>query len=165
MSYETKPMKTQWREIDGRQVPFVLPQYWDSTKNDWVVTSEVDRLPVDARVTGNVTEALLDDSNLLEKLPLGASFSRSFFIQPFKKISVGIETSGNIEISFTPQNLVGSLYPLKNGEIIDFQTTVNIRRLFIFEQDFSTISRMTLHIKNTSNNEINLNRLIVQGGN
>lgn len=59
MSYETKPMKMQWQSIDGRQVPFVLPQYWDSEKNDWVVTSEVDRLPVDARVTGSRVEELL----------------------------------------------------------------------------------------------------------
>src|SRR5690625_648093 len=53
MSYENTPMKIQWREIDGRQVPFVLPQYWDTEKRDWVVTSEHDRLPVDARLTGS----------------------------------------------------------------------------------------------------------------
>jgi len=51
MAYD-KPLKIQWTEIDGRTVPLVLPQFWDEDQEDWVVSSEQNRLPVDAQLTG-----------------------------------------------------------------------------------------------------------------
>lgn len=52
MAYD-KPLKIQWMEINGRAVPLVLPQYWSDEQNDWVVSSEQNRLPVDAQLTGS----------------------------------------------------------------------------------------------------------------
>lgn len=52
MAYD-KPLKIQWTEINGRTVPLVLPQYWSDEQNDWVVSSEQNRLPVDAQLTGS----------------------------------------------------------------------------------------------------------------
>lgn len=51
-----KPLKMQWTEINGRAVPLVLPQYWSDEQNDWVVSSEQNRLPVDAQLTGSNAE-------------------------------------------------------------------------------------------------------------
>lgn len=51
MAYD-KPLKIQWTEINGRAVPLVLPQFWDEEQEDWVVSSEQNRLPVDAQLTG-----------------------------------------------------------------------------------------------------------------
>ena len=51
MAYD-KPLKMQWTEINGRPVPLVLPQFWDEDKQDWVVSSTANRLPVDAQLTG-----------------------------------------------------------------------------------------------------------------
>ncbi len=45
MPYETKPMKKQWLEIDGRLTPIILPQIWNHELQDWVVTSEQNPLP------------------------------------------------------------------------------------------------------------------------
>lgn len=50
MPYENKPMKKQWLEVDGRMTPIVLPQIWSHEKQDWVVTSENNRLPVDVKL-------------------------------------------------------------------------------------------------------------------
>ena len=55
MAYD-KPLKMQWTEINGRAVPLVLPQYWSDEQNDWVVSSEQNRLPVDAQLTGSNVE-------------------------------------------------------------------------------------------------------------
>ena len=55
MAYD-KPLKIQWTEIDGRTVPLVLPQYWSDDQDDWVVSSEQNRLPVDAQLTGRKIE-------------------------------------------------------------------------------------------------------------
>lgn len=55
MAYD-KPLKIQWTEIDGRTVPLVLPQYWSDEQDDWVVSSEQNRLPVDAQLTGSIIE-------------------------------------------------------------------------------------------------------------
>lgn len=52
MAYD-KPLKMQWTEINGRPVPLVLPQFWDEDKQDWVVSSTANRLPVDAQLTGS----------------------------------------------------------------------------------------------------------------
>lgn len=61
-----KPLKIQWTEINGRTVPLVLPQYWSDEQNDWVVSSEQNRLPVDAQLTGSTVpeEVLIDDETL-----------------------------------------------------------------------------------------------------
>ena len=53
-----KPLKMQWTEINGRAVPLVLPQYWSDEQNDWVVSSEQNRLPVDAQLTGRNVERI-----------------------------------------------------------------------------------------------------------
>src|SRR5690625_5343421 len=45
MPYETKPMKKQWLEVDGRMTPIILPQIWNHELQDWVVTSEQNPLP------------------------------------------------------------------------------------------------------------------------
>lgn len=50
------PMKMQWITVDGRQTPIVLPQIWNHEKQDWEVTSDQNRLPVDARLTGSNLE-------------------------------------------------------------------------------------------------------------
>ena len=55
MAYD-KPLKIQWTEINGRTVPLVLPQYWSDEQDDWVVSSEQNRLPVDAQLTGRKIE-------------------------------------------------------------------------------------------------------------
>mgnify|MGYP001159199532 CR=1 FL=1 len=55
MAYD-KPLKIQWTEINGRAVPLVLPQFWDEEQEDWVVSSEQNRLPVDAQLTGSNVE-------------------------------------------------------------------------------------------------------------
>lgn len=46
---QSKEMKIQWVKIDGRDVPFVLPQIWDESIGDWVVTSDVNPLPVNVK--------------------------------------------------------------------------------------------------------------------
>lgn len=51
MPYETKPMKKQWLEVDGRLTPIILPQIWNHELQDWVVTSEQNPLPT--QVTGS----------------------------------------------------------------------------------------------------------------
>lgn len=63
MAYD-KPLKMQWTEINGRAVPLVLPQYWSDEQNDWVVSSEQNRLPVDAQLTGSNVE---DDQRIPTK--------------------------------------------------------------------------------------------------
>lgn len=57
---ENTPMKMQWITVDGRQTPIVLPQIWNHEKQDWEVTSDQNRLPVDARLTGSIDEQLVD---------------------------------------------------------------------------------------------------------
>lgn len=57
MAYD-KPLKIQWTEINGRAVPLVLPQFWDEEQEDWVVSSEQNRLPVDAQLTGSFVKHL-----------------------------------------------------------------------------------------------------------
>ena len=47
---QNKQMKIQWLTVNGRQVPLVLPQYWDEDKQEWVVTSEYNPLPVKAEL-------------------------------------------------------------------------------------------------------------------
>ena len=42
---QNKQMKIQWVTIDGKNVPFVLPQVWDPSTNDWRVTSDDYPLP------------------------------------------------------------------------------------------------------------------------
>lgn len=74
MAYD-KPLKIQWTEINGRTVPLVLPQYWSDEQNDWVVSSEQNRLPVDAQLTGsNVEYQLLDQ---VEVFPGSTVFSQN----------------------------------------------------------------------------------------
>lgn len=41
-----KEMKKQWITVDGRQTLIILPQIWDHEKENWVVTSGKDPLPV-----------------------------------------------------------------------------------------------------------------------
>mgnify|MGYP001156482163 CR=1 FL=1 len=60
MAYD-KPLKMQWTEINGRAVPLVLPQYWSDEQNDWVVSSEQNRLPVDAQLTGSIGEEFISE--------------------------------------------------------------------------------------------------------
>lgn len=64
MAYD-KPLKMQWIEVDGRTVPLVLPQYWSDEQDDWVVSSEQNRLPVDAQLTGSRIE-LGETTGMLE---------------------------------------------------------------------------------------------------
>src|SRR5690625_4078361 len=49
-----KPMKVQWQQIDGRTVPFILPQYWDEDKQDWVISGTENPLPT--QLTGSKVE-------------------------------------------------------------------------------------------------------------
>src|SRR5690554_4651792 len=42
---QNKQMKIQWVTIDGKNVPFVLPQVWDPSINDWRITSDDYPLP------------------------------------------------------------------------------------------------------------------------
>lgn len=43
---QNKPMKIQWITVNGRQVPLVLPQTYNYDKDDWVITSDKDPLPI-----------------------------------------------------------------------------------------------------------------------
>lgn len=54
MPYESKPMKKQWIEVEGKMTPIILPQIWSHEKQDWVVTSEQNPLPT--QVTGSTVE-------------------------------------------------------------------------------------------------------------
>src|SRR5690625_234520 len=54
MPYESKPMKKQWIEVEGKMTPIILPQIWSHEKQDWVVTSEQNPLPT--QVTGSIVE-------------------------------------------------------------------------------------------------------------
>ena len=56
MSYEDKPMKKQWLEVEGRLTPVILPQIYNHEKQDWEVTSEQNPLPT--RVIGSNVEEL-----------------------------------------------------------------------------------------------------------
>lgn len=42
---QSKPMKLQWITINDKNIPFVLPQIWDESKQDWIVTSTNNPLP------------------------------------------------------------------------------------------------------------------------
>ena len=43
---QNKQMKIQWITVNGRQVPLVLPQTYNYDKDDWVITSDKDPLPI-----------------------------------------------------------------------------------------------------------------------
>jgi len=64
MPYETKPMKKQWLEVDGRMTPIILPQIWNHELQDWVVTSEQNPLPT--QVTGSIVELYKNNSVEIE---------------------------------------------------------------------------------------------------
>ena len=61
MMPENKPMKMQWLNIDGRQVPSILPNHWNEQKNDWDITGTKNPLPI-ANYTQNASGVWLPTS-------------------------------------------------------------------------------------------------------
>src|SRR5699024_7783472 len=111
---QNTPMKMQWITVDGRQTPIVLPQIWNHEKQDWEVTSDQNRLPVDARLTGsNVEQEVIQKSNMISKkdilsgelIPVG-SFTLGTTMQVLgTRLSIGIRTVGredSFEVRYQP---------------------------------------------------------------
>lgn len=104
MPYESKPMKKQWMEVDGKMTPIILPQIWSHEKQDWVVTSEQNPLPT--QLTGSKVElirSLKNNKNFEEVgrlLILGDNITTSSshaypIISPSSHLSIYLNNNGS----------------------------------------------------------------------
>lgn len=120
MAYD-KPLKIQWTEINGRTVPLVLPQYWSDEQNDWVVSSEQNRLPVDAQLTGSSVEVEVEkiiNAEVVEE-------SRNFVIDTadVDECNLWVSSDQNYTIQIYPRTDLGD-YPYSEALVGNGEATL-----------------------------------------
>lgn len=143
MAYD-KPLKIQWTEINGRAVPLVLPQFWDEEQEDWVVSSEQNRLPVDAQLTGsNVEHQLLDQV----QISAGSTVFSQNLTHFADKYSVYVQSNpaSDFLISIRPRRLDG----VESGEGVDrFEESYTDRVRIVTDEFISRSPSLNIGIRN-----------------
>ena len=113
MMPENKPMKMQWLNIDGRQVPSILPNHWNEQKNDWDITGTKNPLPI-ANYTQNASGVWLPTS---KDNPVPTQLTGSNIEEVHEELSV---PSGSI-IQVSIENvsaLIGNIF-VKSDQVHD----------------------------------------------
>mgnify|MGYP006892261856 CR=1 FL=1 len=110
---QSKQMKLQWLTIDGRNVPFALPQHWNG--DDWTITGVDNPLPtanyiekngimvpvsennpVPTQLTGSIVEEIIFDE---VTITAGSSATVPADLSDVKEFSLGMLASYNYEWS------------------------------------------------------------------
>lgn len=130
---QNKQMKIQWVTIDGKNVPFVLPQVWDPSINDWRITSDdyplptkddlllqkiedlnnkVDGIidgttPANTRLTGSIVELAsgFNDITISAGSTINLLSSVNLIEQGFTKVCVVIRMAGQLRLHFVWRDL------------------------------------------------------------
>lgn len=82
----------QWLNIDGRQVPSILPNYWNEQKNDWDITGTKNPLPI-ANYTQNASGVWLPTS---ESNPMPTQLTGSNIELADRKLGYEISAGGSV---------------------------------------------------------------------
>lgn len=179
---QSKQMKLQWLTIDGRNVPFALPQHWNG--DDWTITGVDNPLPTANYIEKNgimvpvsennpvptqLTGSIVEIHELLkgEVIP---PHSRLDFLITFKGKSFGFngrwennlppEVSESVEADYYPNEYKSSgARPI--GRIVDLEVSGS----YILSTDGERISltspTVRFRIRNNSEEEIELRHVFI----
>lgn len=129
---ENTPMKMYYQTINGRQVPVYYPQYWSEELGDWVISSEQNRLPVDAQLTGSNVELRSPERDVL--------ITRSIRNSPI--INTVIEVPPTAKGAYIEHAVYGVTGTFENGEghelrVIMSHATYGSWQALRWESDYS----------------------------
>ena len=152
MPYESKPMKKQWIEVEGKMTPIILPQIWSHEKQDWVVTSEQNPLPT--QVTGSNVEELELENRI--EVPAGTRFGPILVdVSDCKKIVLAARnttTNSNL-IKFTVRDCVAGYGA---GEHIDLERkTRMVAQRVLFEPHIVQTEKIEVYFYNDEEDDYN----------